>query len=149
MVSTRDLLRNQLEGYDNAKSNPELIEAKERLDKAGQRLQSVRTEVQEYKQKWEDAVKMLDINIEKMQEKEEIWELTQARLELAKMQIPATNTNGADGQASQNQSDVMWTALIKLPEPTGIAKPPSVQPINPSHQHGIGRHRNSRYMKHR
>lgn len=149
LVSTRDLLRNQLEGYDNAKSNPELIEAKERLDKAGQRLQSVRTEVQEYKQKWEDAVKMLDINIEKMQEKEEIWELTQARLELAKMQIPATNTNGADGQASQNQSDVMWTALIKLPEPTGIAKPPSVQPINPSHQHGIGRHRNSRYMKHR
>lgn len=149
LVSTRDLLKTKLEELEQAKSNPKLLDAKERLDKAGQRLQSVRAEVQEYKQKWEDAVKILDINIEKMQEKEEIWELTQARLELAKMQIPATNTNGADGQASQNQSDVMWTALIKLPEPTGIAKPPSVQPINPSHQHGIGRHRNSRYMKHR
>jgi hypothetical protein len=92
---------------------------------------------------------MLDINVEKMQEKEEIWELTQARLELAKMQIPATNTNDADGQGSQNQSDVMWTALIKLPKPTGIAKPPSVQPINPSHQHGIDYDRLRRYMKHR
>jgi hypothetical protein len=149
LVSTRDLLKTQLETREQANSNPQLPDAKERLDKACQRLQSVRAEAQEFKQKWEDAVKMLDINVEKMQEKEEIWELTQARLELAKMQIPATNTNDADGQGSQNQSDVMWTALIKLPKPTGIAKPPSVQPINPSHQHGIDYDRLRRYMKHR